>query len=528
MSKSNFSWAPDQQAIFDWVEKGSGSAIVEAVAGAGKTTTIVEAARRMSAASDRETILLCAYNTKIATELKGRVAGIRGVEAGTFHSAGFKALRRAAAGRLSVDANKVRNLARAAVKGTVHENTDGLVPAIGHLVSMAKQIGLYCDDCVPRPSQRDWLDLVERYEIDDRLPEDFDVRDLVTFAQAVLRASNDDRLVIDFDDMIYLPLQRRLQLFRHHWLLVDECQDLTPTRRALAAKMLRREGRLVAVGDPHQAIYGFSGADSDSMENTRRQFRATVLRLSVTWRCPRVVVAAAHEYVRHIRSADTAPDGLHSDMSFAEMLKFSAAGDAILCRFNAPLVDLAFRLIREGKPARIEGRAIGEGLAALAGRWKVRSLDVLEKRLEKYQEREVAKAVEKDDEGRAERITDQVATMNVLINRGREQGITTVSGLQEMIRSMFDDVGNNSKLIVLSSVHRSKGLEWDRVFILGRRELMPSKRARQDWALAQEQNLCYVAVTRARQHLIDVALEVAGETMAADKKDVALAQEASA
>lgn len=498
----SFPFSPEQLAVFDWIEKGRGNLILKAVAGAGKTTTLVEMARRM-----RGSVFLGAYNTKMGAELKTRVADLKNVFAGTFHSAGFSALRRVL-GRVEVRGDKVKTLARAAIHGQPEEEQEGWAPAICQLVGMAKQVGFCVLNCVPAPTMSDWGALVAKYDVMDRLPEGASPRRLIELSAGVLEASNADRAVIDFDDMIYLPLYLDVKFFRNDWVLVDEAQDTNAVRREMARRMLKKGGRFVAVGDERQAIFGFTGADGDSLDLIQSTFEASTLALSVSWRCPKAVVRAAREFVSHIHAAPTAPEGEHLDVEYSEMLSLVSIGDAVLCRYNKHIVDLCFKLIRAGKPAKIEGRAIGEGLAALAGRWKVRGLDKLEDKLALWQDRETEKALAKGDEAKAERIEDQAATLRVLIERGREQGISTVDALKEMIRGMFDDVkeGDLPRLVVLSSVHRSKGLEWNRVFILGRRELMPSRRAVQAWQQEQEINLIYVALTRAKSTLVDVVL----------------------
>ena len=74
MSKT---WSPLQTAIFNLIEDpNGGNAIIEAVAGSGKTTTIVEGVKRA-----RGTTIFLAFNKSIAEELKSR-----GVNARTFHS----------------------------------------------------------------------------------------------------------------------------------------------------------------------------------------------------------------------------------------------------------------------------------------------------------------------------------------------------------------------------------------------------------------------------------------------------------
>lgn len=502
MTKKIFTPSAEQSAFLNWVETGSGSCVLEAVAGAGKTTTLVEGVRRM-----KGSIFLGAFNKKMAEELKTRIKDFPNAKAGTFHSAGFSALRRVN-DKIEIDEKKVRKIAEELAREAGHEHEPEFYSAVCKLVSLAKQTGFRVATLVPNTPARFWMELVNRHDIGDDLSEDADLNELCHFADAVLTLSNEDKAVIDFDDMIYMPLLRNLRLFRNDWVLIDEAQDTNAVRRELAARMLRPGGRLVAVGDPHQAIYGFTGADNDSLDLIKRDFRAITLKLSVSWRCPQAVVAAARDYVDHIRPADTAAMGSVTSIRYRQMLDTVSPGEAILCRFNAPLVETCFRLIREGKAAKIEGRAIGDGLIALVGRWKVKTLDALEGRLQKWLEKELAKieASPKKDEGKKAAVEDKHATVLVLLERAREQGMTTVEELKTMIRNMFDDVGAAPNLVVLSSVHRSKGLEWHRVHILGRGEIMPPKRQMQDWQMEQEINLCYVAVTRAQVDLIDVAL----------------------
>jgi len=525
MTTKKFFPSPEQQAFLDWIRDGSGSCVLEAVAGAGKTTTLVEGVKLMSGS-----VFLGAYNKKMGDELKSRIAGMQGKIAGTFHSAGFRALARSVSelkgsdGKVrsdAIDDKKVRTIAEDMLVGTADEHTEGLIPAICQLVSLAKQTGFLVRGLVDEDRPSYWAELVSRHDVDERLPEDYPVSQLCALAARALRASNRKRDTIDFDDMVYLPLLLNLRMFRNDWVLIDEAQDTNAVRRELAARMLRPGGRLVAVGDPHQAIYGFTGADNRSLDMIRERFRATTLRLSVSWRCPRSVVAVAREYVGHIRPASTAAVGETAHMTYTGMLARVSPGDAVLCRFNAPLVELCFRLIREGKPAKIEGRAIGEGLIALVGRWKVKTLDALEGRLQKWNDRERAKieGAAKKDDAKMARHEDKYATILVLLERAREQKMTTVSEMETMIRSMFADDASSPNLVVLASVHKSKGLEWPSVYLLGRGDIMPSPRATQEWQKEQEINLCYVAVTRAQERLVDVDMPRSGETGQAKKSE---------
>lgn len=502
-----FTPSPEQAAFLDWIVDGSGSCVLEAVAGAGKTTTLIEGVKRMTGSA-----FLGAYNSAMGKELKERIKGIDGKRAGTFHSAGFSALcyanKRLREDKDAVDDKKVRNIVDGFVTGTPLENVDGLVSAVCQLVSMAKQTGFYVRGLVENVKYHYWVELINRHDVAERLPEDFAVAELVQLAERALRASNAERNIIDYDDMVYLPLLLNLRFFKNDWVLIDEAQDTNAVRRELARRMLKPGGRLVAVGDPHQAIFGFTGADNSSLDLIRDLFQARTMKLSVSWRCPRSVVAVARNYVKHIDPAPSAPAGTVSGETYRDMLGNVQPGTVVLCRFNAPLVELCFRLIREGKAAKIEGKSIGEGLAALVGRWKVKTLDALEGRLDKWNIRERAKieSAPKKDEAKLARHEDKYATILVLLDRARDQKMSTVVELQDMVRSMFADMGDQPNCVVLCSVHKSKGREWQTVRILGRGEIMPPQRQMQDWQMEQEINLCYVAVTRAQSVLIDVPM----------------------
>jgi DNA helicase II / ATP-dependent DNA helicase PcrA len=502
ITTTTFVPSPQQQAYFDALESSRRSIIMEAVAGAGKTTTIVRGLDHMSG-----TVCLVAFNSKMARELRDRVAGrTAGVEAKTFHSAGFSALRKAFPQLRSCEPNekKVLRICEAFVREKQRRDLEGLEPAVAKIVSMAKQrgIGALC----PLTDEWAWHEMIEHFALDDSLPEGQEhmVQQLIKMGQICLQRSNLDLEQIDYDDMVYLPLQRDLRLWPYDNVIVDEAQDTNPTRRALARKMLRPGGRLVAVGDPHQAIYGFTGTDNDSLDQIADEFGCIRMPLTVTYRCPKAVVRVAREFVSHITAHESAPEGEVREYQYADILDRVQLGDAVLCRFNKYLVSLVFRLIRAGVAAKIEGRAIGQGLAKLAGRWKsARTVNQLEQRLEQCRDREVDKAWAKDDERKIEEIRDRHDTMMVLISRAREQNLSLVSELQTMILGLFEDaekIGDPSKIVTLCSEHRSKGLEWDRVHILGLRGLQPARCSRA-WQETQEVNLQYVAVTRAKREL---------------------------
>lgn len=493
-----FNPSPQQGDFFKWITDGSGSCVLEAVAGSGKTTTLIEALNLMQG-----TIFFGAYNKKIADEIAARAPKRDGLIISTMHAAGFKAWRRMAP-RVAVDGNKCRGIFRdAASRNPTYAPFEG---AVLSLVSYAKQAAVGVTSSANDNTV--WLNLIDHFDVETC---DSDSLVIALAKKLLTKSIEADNKVIDFDDMIYAPLVHKVRPAEHDWVLIDEAQDTNASRRALALLMLKRGGRLVAVGDRHQAIYGFTGADADALDLIGSAVSAVQMPLTVTYRCPKSVVAHAKLFVNHIEAHESAPDGVVRGLSAgnpefgipAETLVTSAKpGDAILCRFNAPIIQTAYSFIAAGIPAKVEGREIGSGLKTLARRWKVRSYHALLEKLDEYKERETSKFRAKEQESRAAGIDDKVECLKVLINRVSvidPKPTNVIDRLCTEIDTIFgDNVGK--ECVILSTIHKSKGREFDRVFWLNSSEI--SKWARQSWELEQEKNLKYVATTRAKKELI--------------------------
>lgn len=486
--------SPQQAAFYDWIQNDSGSCVLEAVAGAGKTTTLIQGLSMMTG-----DVFFGAYNKAIAEEIKARVPrdATAKIDVSTFHAAGFRFWRRVAKG-VQVDGGKCRAIFRDAVSR--HPEYAQFESVVLQLVSLAKQAGLG----VLKPmNEAEWSNLIDHYDLECPMLPDGTVGTTMAMKLAcrLLKESiAKDMEVVDFDDMIFAPLYHNARVWEHDWVLVDEAQDTNATRRALALRMLKRGGRLVAVGDPRQAIYGFTGADSDALDLIAKAVSAKRLPLTVTYRCPKAVVKHAQTWVNHIEAADTAPEGSVERLEQSKLAEAAKPGDAVLCRFTAPLVKHVYAFIAKGIPAKIEGREIGEGLKSLASRWKTDSLAMLDKYLETYLETECAKLRAKEKESKAAALEDKVACLTVLINRVKQ--INPKAGVEDLLReidSIFGDSTTERKAVVtFSTIHKSKGREWTTVVWL---ETGPSPWARKEWERVQEANLCYVAATRAKQNL---------------------------
>jgi DNA helicase-2/ATP-dependent DNA helicase PcrA len=217
------------------------------------------------------------------------------------------------------------------------------------------------------------------------------------------------------------------------------------------------------------------------------------------------VVKFAHQWVSHIHAHESAPDGVVSSLTWDALVKNNglSGSDAILCRNTKPLVSAAFALIRARIACRIEGREVGGQLKKLATRWnRVRTLNALDSKLHVYLEREKAKFLANRKEQKAQEVEDKVETLRVIIDQCRSEGKHDVADVETYIDSLFAD--NVSGILTLSTIHKSKGREWKRVFWLARKTTCPSPYARQSWQIEQENNLQYVAATRAMEELVDL------------------------
>ena len=514
--------------------------MIIAVAGSGKTTTLIECFKRIVRTG--KNVVFLAFNNKIMREITKKVeeAGLKGrVKISTFHSYGMGIWMKANPGCKVEGKDDPRN----AGYFKFDRILDELQVIHGEMPFLYKQFVRKAYDHARQAlfgfeinlmDKAAWLNLVDHFDLEeciaDVAEEDGVVLSTEDLQQHVGLAINWTvrfirhglvvaRECIDYEDMIYMPLVAQVYTWPQDWVLVDEAQDTNPARRAFVAKILKpTTGRSVWVGDPSQAIYGFTGADSDSLESIKKSFGAIELPLTVSYRCPKSVVRLAQTWVNHIQAAETAPEGdAGRKINVSDLLRenlnatYDANGnlltDAILCRNNKPLVELALALIRNKVPAMVEGRDIATGLIKLVSRWKsVKSLDQLTRRLEDYRDREVQKAMARKKEFKAETIADHCDTLLAIISdmpRG-----SSLNNLERRINDMFFDQDKNFKpVVVLSSIHKSKGREWDRVYWYGRRSFQPSKYARQDWQQAQEENLMYVAATRSKNVLVEVGVQ---------------------
>jgi DNA helicase-2/ATP-dependent DNA helicase PcrA len=511
--------------------------MVKARAGTGKTTTLIGGLDMVTGGIPKITpseqqalvwdsleeskgarfICMCAYNTSIARVLKDRVP--QGVEAKTMHGLGYRSVLKSM-GKLEVpdDDRLVTYLIMEELTGLdirVLREKDPILP------SAAAELVRLCKVTLSDPTEDNLDYLIDRYDVEVGTHRD----NLLELVPDILKKCKDpkSRGMIDYSDMVWLPVILDLPVFRYDLLLIDEFQDLGRCQHALARKMGKR---LVMCGDDRQAIYGFTGADTQSMARMLKELDDTPagcveLPLTVTRRCGKAIVEEARRIVPDFsyfpdthegkishgkyttqRSSNYWDQGVREIPYEDTYLPTTKDGDMVLCRTNAPLVNQCFRLLKKGRRAMIQGRRIGDDLVNLVNRMGAESVPDLIGKLDEWRFGEITKeqAKKMPSETRIMGINDRADCVMCFTD-----GQLTVEGVIHKIKSLFTD-DTVSPGVKFSSIHKAKGLESERVYFLQPEESpCPHPSAKMAWQLEQEYNLLYVGVTRAIHELTYVS-----------------------
>jgi len=332
---------------------------------------------------------------------------------------------------------------------------------------------------------------------------------IVEFVRKILLADIKeftDKGICDFDDQKWLPVIMRvagvkMPATKFDFVAIDEVQDLNPVDIELIKMILKPNGYVMAVGDKNQSVYAFRGADIHSVSKVINAFGADELPLSISYRCANNIVTAAQNVYDHIEAAPNAPDGevLKYKEFDAEMFK---PNDLIVCRNNAPLIAFAYRLILKKVPVVVKGRDIGKGLTILIDNLHADTVDILNVKLESWYQNQVNRIMQDNggelDAEMLQPIQDRFDCIRVFTKGSKTQSVVL---LKKEIESMFGADDDMKDMVSLSTIHRAKGLEADRVFFLDTHLLYPEYITKGTWQDTQEHNLEYVALTRAKTHL---------------------------
>lgn len=477
----SFSWSPEQEAIFAWARNGKGNRVVQARAGSGKTTTI----KKMFEFCPEDRMLYAVFNSKNCKEAQEKITDLR-VTVHSLHSLGYFFIRQV---WNSVRANNF-------VEGDRLEACAG-GPLSDDVFSSAKKLLSLAKNRYVSPSVGELVELAQDFDI-----EDCQGYPLAKLASLVIKAmefskTRDPQNRISFDDMVWLPMAMGWVKPLFPLVVIDEAQDMNWLQLMMAMEACKKGGRIMIVGDDRQCIYSFRGAVPDGMKRMQEILNAEVMGLTVTRRCPKLVVDLVKSIVPDFTAAPDAPVGLLEEATCGGLLSLTKVGDAVLSRLNAPLMPLCLKLLKAGVAARIEGRDIGATLAGLVKKLNAKSIPNFIEKLNGWGDRQIARALKAkhDVDAKVEAIKDQVACLEAIA-----EGCNGIPELYIRIENMFQDSDANPRpAVVFSSVHKAKGLEWQNVFVLQYTLNCKFGDPR------EEENIKYVAYTRTKNRLVRVS-----------------------
>lgn len=523
---SDFTPTAEQQAILDAFSSQRDSIMVQADAGCAKTSTL----RMLALQSARRPLpsLAIAFNKKTAVELQAKFPPHFKVM--TMNGLGYGAWAKKIGGKLRVNEYKISDLIKeVASDRCVSLEEDDKFQTVRAFVNDARNVGI-----IPKALASQFQGLAPDEigvwaALSDEVSPD---EELIGLAREVLERSCSAALdgIVDFDDMVYCSVLMGGHYAPYPLVMVDEVQDLNMLNQRQVALVARE--RIIAVGDQKQAIYAFRGASANGMEDFKAlRPRWIELPLHVTFRCPRAIVARQQFHAPGFRAAEANPEGSvirwvkgdefegvimyeglrSSGWNWKWLKALCEPGEKpfVISRNNAPLMRMAFKLLRQGVIPVMLGRDIGKGLVSLSKKIAPRDstpLSDFEELVRKWMDSECTKALKAKRQWLIAAITDRGES---LLAVAETISGATVKDLRSGIAALFKRSEGD---LQLSTGHRAKGLEESVVMHLDPWRL-PSRFAIEAEArgepeqMEQEMNLKYVIETRTRRVFVEANVD---------------------
>lgn len=450
----------------------------------GKTHTLKELCNRTK---EGTSCLFMAFNKSIAEELKTKLPTT--VECNTFHSMGLRTLMKNFRFRMQFEENKCFSLCMELFDFRKKEHKEKMRYYFA-LQELWEKIRLSLCEI----NERNVSALCIEYDLDY---ENSMINDLnkinERWRKDCAKIQDNKSFKMDFPDMLWIPYNfvDEMNFPKYQVVMADEGQDLFTLQKEILQRYIKPRGRFVAVGDSKQLIYNFMGSDLDVFNSIKEMPNTICLPLSVTYRCAKKIVERANEVFPGTECTATAKEGVVRSGDIFE----AESGDFILCRNNFPLVAAFIMLLEKGKKASIMGRDFGENLCWLMDNQSC--LDdlylLLEDKASKLKKRGLSEIAIINNASYVA-LKEKVSIIETLYKRFPGSFLA----LKQKIKNIFSD---DKTGIILSTIHKSKGLEAKRVFFLNP-ELIPSKFAKTPKALYAEDCLKFVAITRAKEGLV--------------------------
>lgn len=479
-------WTSEQEEIFNWFENGYGNAMGIALPGCTKTSTCIEGLNRAKSDSALYAVFGKRNQVEAESKIKNNKAQVK-----TFHSIGFKFVMnnwRGVRGDGYTEFNRIKIIYPEAPKQVIFQTA--------RLVSFLKNTFI-------SPTLIDAVNTANERGIDGGQHDDyFPASKLAEMALESIKLSLEypkDRK-ISFDDMIWLPVTQNWVRKSFDLIVCDESQDLNLPQMTMALGMVNDGGRIFAVGDSNQAIYGFRGAMANSMDIFKEKLNAIEFKLTTNFRCGKKIIEFAQKLMPELKAHSGAQEGIVETTFDEKAWKQIKVNDVILSRTNAPLMPVALNLIRKKIPAYVSGKDIGKNLINIIEDLNASNVNDFYDKLQRWLDNKVQKSVGWFASRAIALAQDQYETLKVLA-----ESCNSVQEIISRINSLFQDADYvRVPSVILSSVHKFKGLEAENVNLISSsfktRGSDPSE-------MAEEQNIYKVAITRAKNRLTLVATE---------------------
>lgn len=445
------------------VSHEKGNLIVEAGAGCGKTSTL----REFALAKKGKRILACAYNKRIQESLTLKMPG--NTTCSTLHSMAFQNSR--SLGKATVSSTLERDYLRGANPGLEYEQ----------IASMTRQLQTFL------ASAPQALDEFNDVWVGRMLAPFFSFENYL-FMKDELSKEKDT----SFSLMIASFVEAKaLKMNKPDIILVDEAQDLDQGLLNMLFRVKKEFDKVsfIFCGDPLQSIYGFKGALPGVMQTIRRGFSCTQLPLQTCFRCPENIISAMKARFPRSKLIPFKKGGVVNSIDGNDLVRFIREGEkCYLARTNAQLMRVSLTLIKASVPHSFAASDVGQKMLKIVSNPKF-SLSQCALRATLF--------FEKNEDDLVDERFDTELALAVLATR-----CANTSELVQQIRLLFLQPKSKDSLL-LSTAHGSKGLEWDTVFV----EMHQLGRARKNASTnekVQEENLLYVAFTRAKENLFMV------------------------
>ena len=512
-----------------------GPVCVIAGAGTGKTRAITHRIAYAAAIGtmDPSKVLALTFTARAAGEMRTRLRslGVPTVAARTVHSAALKQLiyfwPTVFGGRTPDLMNSktpflTEAVNRADLAGEIRITSRETMRDIATEIEWAK---------VSQVAPIDYLDQVNARSMKPRVKAEH-----IAAIYVAYESLKKQELAIDFEDVLLLTsamleeersVRERVQ-DQYRYFTVDEYQDISPIQQRLINAWLGSRKDICVVGDPAQTIYSFAGATPVFLNTFTQRFpEAEVIRLSTGYRSTPEITFAANALLRNSSMGQelTASNdhGLHPSVDGYKDESGEIAGilkqiTDLLAEGTAPQ-EIAILARTNSQLKGVERAMNSKGLP-----YQVRST---ERFFERQDVRDFLKQVRQASVLPTEGATwiDELRTIAqpyltgesidgiaALLHLGREldsdDGFTPKT-LRGFLREVEDRVTQNNPptmpVVTLATLHAAKGLEWERVFLMGASEgilpLETGSTGTSDAVVSEERRLFYVGMTRAKVDL---------------------------